>query len=227
MKDLSGMKFNRLTVLGRTIKDNKHVYWMCKCDCGQEKIVRSDSLLNGAIQSCGCLNRENAKKLGKTNRKHNSYVILDDCTQMKDAKGNICLIDTEDIEKISGCYWSLTANGYFHNITDGQHKTLHRFLLGFPDGMDIDHINGNRQDNRKSNLRVCTHVQNMCNWERTDGRKRGVCFDKSRKKWLARLDYRAKNISLSKRFSTEEEAIKQRMIWEAEYFKEYAPRVSR
>ena len=57
--DLMGQKFNRLTVLRRdTLKKGNHSYWICQCDCGNICSVRGDNLINGKIQSCGCLQKE-------------------------------------------------------------------------------------------------------------------------------------------------------------------------
>ena len=61
-EDLTGMRFGRLMVVGRA--ENRissggiRVYWHCKCDCGTEKDVRKDHLVNGKIVSCGCAGRE-------------------------------------------------------------------------------------------------------------------------------------------------------------------------
>ena len=54
-----GKQFGRLTVLkkGRTDK-NGHIYWICKCECGNEKEVSGSNLKEGRIQSCGCLHSE-------------------------------------------------------------------------------------------------------------------------------------------------------------------------
>lgn len=54
--DLTGKKFNRLLVikvLDNYKKDNRK-YYLCKCDCGKETVVRSDGLKNGHKKSCGC-----------------------------------------------------------------------------------------------------------------------------------------------------------------------------
>ena len=58
-QDLTGQKFGRLTVIKR-IKNDKHnhIMYLCKCDCSNEKIVRSSHLKSGAVQSCGCYNIE-------------------------------------------------------------------------------------------------------------------------------------------------------------------------
>jgi hypothetical protein len=54
--DLTGQKFDRLTVICRA-SNNRHgcTMWLCKCDCGIEKIILGNSLRNGRTKSCGCL----------------------------------------------------------------------------------------------------------------------------------------------------------------------------
>lgn len=56
--DLVGKTFERLTVVEFVKKENGYAYWMCECQCGNKKIVSGDSLRNGGIKSCGCLNDE-------------------------------------------------------------------------------------------------------------------------------------------------------------------------
>lgn len=62
--DLTGQKFGRLTVLYKDMsrKTNCGSYWICQCDCGNIKSVRSSSLRNGDIQSCGCYRAEQVMK---------------------------------------------------------------------------------------------------------------------------------------------------------------------
>ena len=64
IKDISGQKFNRLLVLKQS-HINREVYWLCRCDCGNETAVRGCSLRSGAQKSCGCLRDEIASKLHK------------------------------------------------------------------------------------------------------------------------------------------------------------------
>ena len=60
--DLTGKKFGRLTVLGLSEKKSgRKSYWVCECDCGNKKLVRSDSLKRGQVQSCVCLKKEQNK----------------------------------------------------------------------------------------------------------------------------------------------------------------------
>lgn len=64
-KNLTGEKFGRLTVIGVSRKaesgNRERYYWRCKCDCGNEKEVRTDCLTNGLVKSCGCLKKDQDK----------------------------------------------------------------------------------------------------------------------------------------------------------------------
>jgi len=57
--DRTGLKYGRLTAIAHRGKDhrNKHL-WLCKCECGNEKVVVSDNLSSGKSNSCGCLKAE-------------------------------------------------------------------------------------------------------------------------------------------------------------------------
>lgn len=69
-EDLSGRRFGRLTVIKREVKSNvknKKPYWLCRCDCGNKKIIKATELKNGKTQSCGCLKIE---KIKESNTKH-------------------------------------------------------------------------------------------------------------------------------------------------------------
>ena len=55
MKDLTGQKFNSLTVLEFSHRKEEKYFWKCKCDCGNETIVESYRLRKGLTKSCGCL----------------------------------------------------------------------------------------------------------------------------------------------------------------------------
>ncbi len=61
--DLTGKKFGRLTVLGRTKNSKKrYVEWKCRCECGAITVVQGGNLKNGATKSCGCLANILSKK---------------------------------------------------------------------------------------------------------------------------------------------------------------------
>src|ERR1035437_811689 len=57
--DLVGQKFNRLTIIEQVRLENQQQrHWLCRCDCGTEKVVGSKELKTGNTKSCGCLNTE-------------------------------------------------------------------------------------------------------------------------------------------------------------------------
>jgi hypothetical protein len=53
--DLTGRKFGKITVLHEVARKKRHRVWLCRCDCGKEKSVLQDNLINKHAQSCGCL----------------------------------------------------------------------------------------------------------------------------------------------------------------------------
>lgn len=66
MTDLTGMRFGRLVVIEfayvKITPCSRKAMWRCKCDCGNEKIIRGSSLTGGISKSCGCLAKEVASK---------------------------------------------------------------------------------------------------------------------------------------------------------------------
>jgi len=82
-----------------------------------------------------------------------------DCNEKEEA-----MIDIEDYEKVKGHKWSSLTTGYVKSTMLG--KMLHHVILDFEfkdHNEQVDHINGNKLDNRKINLRICNHSQNKCN----------------------------------------------------------------
>lgn len=89
--DIIGQKFNRLTVLERSLPNQNHLaMWKCKCDCGTEVIVAGTLLRNGHTKSCGCLQKEKATQCN-----------LKDITGQK--FGRLIVIEKDRIKK--GNYW--------------------------------------------------------------------------------------------------------------------------
>lgn len=68
LKDMTGLRFGRWTVIERAEYRSGQVYWLCKCDCGTIKSVQGKHLRSGKTTSCGCLSRE---MLSQRNTKHN------------------------------------------------------------------------------------------------------------------------------------------------------------
>jgi hypothetical protein len=67
-KDLTGLKFGRLTVICRSKNEKgKQTRWLCKCDCGKEKTIIGVHLTNGMSKSCGCMQKEIVSKIKTIN----------------------------------------------------------------------------------------------------------------------------------------------------------------
>jgi len=106
----------------------------------------------------------------------------------------VVLYDEEDTELIAQYTWYV---GHGYAATMDRHKDgsvyllyMHRRIMEAPERMIVDHINGDPLDNRKENLRFCTHSENMRNRKlnnnNTSGYK-GVALDKQTKKFRARI----------------------------------------
>lgn len=132
IKDLTGKRFGRLTVLGIAYK-TKHsdVYWRCKCDCGTIKNVLVSNLNSGNVKSCGCYMKDRIKETNSTHgcTKKRIYKIyrgiLNRCktTRQKDYKnykGKGIEVCEEWANKESGFLnfyeWSM-SNGYSDDLT--------------------------------------------------------------------------------------------------------------
>jgi hypothetical protein len=126
-------------------------------------------------------------------------------------KGKVALVDDEDFEELSKHKWYCSDRDYAARHGAGhnrRHIYMHREIMHTPPGMVTDHINHNKLDNRKSNLRVCTDLQNARNStyrpNNTSGFK-GVSLRKKYGTWSAdiKINYFHKFLGY---FSSPEEA---------------------
>jgi hypothetical protein len=121
----------------------------------------------------------------------------------------VALVDHADADAISAYRWHMSSNGYAQRNDRSGSKSLtvlmHRSLLGLSPGdpRQADHINGDRLDNRRVNLRVCTNAENHQN--RHDRRYRGATWHTHRNRWRAHvtLDGRHHHLGL---FDTQADA---------------------
>lgn len=65
MEDLTGKKYGKLTVIKFIERKDTSYYWLCKCECGNEKIVTASNLKKGSYKRCGCLREEQKEKRKK------------------------------------------------------------------------------------------------------------------------------------------------------------------
>ncbi len=110
---------------------------------------------------------------------------------VKGPRGNgIALVDTEDFDRLNASVWYLCKQGYAYMVMNGTTVKMHRSVLDYKGDDTIDHKNGVKLDNRRSNLRIATNSQNISNRRKYAGgssRFKGVCFDKNNNRWLARI----------------------------------------
>jgi hypothetical protein len=147
-------------------------------------------------------------------------------------RGQFAIVDDDDFEWLSQWKWHAQPNesrGFYANRHDDQGRlvAMHRLINDTPEGFVTDHRDGNGLNNRRSNLRTATQLQNMMNRHGKRGgtsRHKGVWADNSprnRKPWRAaiRVNGRLKYLG---RFHTEDEAGAAYAAAAAEHFGEFA-----
>jgi hypothetical protein len=110
-------------------------------------------------------------------------------------RGMVAMVDDEDYEMLSHWRWYFNSRGYAQacNGGDRYHRRLtsmHR-VVALPDPtQEVDHINGDKLDNRRSNLRPCSRSENQRNNQSHVGTSRfkGVSWQSSKRKWKAQID---------------------------------------
>ncbi len=111
--------------------------------------------------------------------------------------GKFTIIDTDDYERLKKHKWYTSQDGnHFYayayiSIANKKKKIfMHRYITSAPKGMVVDHIDGNGLNNLKSNLRICTHAQNVQNSRpksNSSSKYKGVFWNKANKYWSATI----------------------------------------
>lgn len=226
--DLTSQQFGRLHVLGldeEKSKEQKRSCWKCKCSCGNETVVAGNNLTRKkyAIVSCGCLNADNHR--GR--QKFNTFEEFEDYYLVWDTKHqNSFTISKEDYISIKEYCWCKTVKGYW--ISDQRHRglgmlKLHQFILSQMVGeydkrlYVPDHIDRDRSNNKRDNLRLATYSENARNLSLGSKNSSGKLGVKRKgDKWVAQIDVNGKRINLGT-FVRLEEAIEARVESEKEY----------
>jgi len=137
--EMIGQKFGRLLVLNYNKEVSKQSdYYLCKCDCGQGKIVKGKNLRNKGTRSCGCLQREmQSKWMSKLNKQLNKFRV------------------------------SENHPGYYHGLDAGRakfRKTVHAYnVCQYDDGseckgrLEAHHLDGNHDNNTLKNGALLCH----------------------------------------------------------------------
>jgi len=139
------------------------------------------------------------------------------------------LVDNIDYTNLSLYKWHFDKNKYaWRNVlsSDGERKKIymHREIMGNPFGKQVDHINHNKQDNRRKNLRICTHSENQFNRLPAKHNKsgiKGVSWDRIGKVWRVKISANNNIINIG-RFKRKIDAIKSRKLYAKKIHKEFA-----
>lgn len=136
--------------------------------------------------------------LEKTRYDKNEYVVDGDIvkvftTDKRGKKNGFFIVDTDDFELIKIMKWGHGC-GYICGSMTGR-PLLHRFIMKPSRAQLVDHINFDRMDNRRSNLRVCSRSQNNMNRRKTSGTSsfKGVYWYKDRLCWKAEISLNGLN----------------------------------
>jgi hypothetical protein len=223
--ELERPKYGRLTILESLGRINNRYYSKCLCECGNIVIKRTDRVKHGNTRSCGCLGDETRKiNAPKARKRQNRYHINGNIVEMFTASGYKFIIDKDDFEKVCDGNWYEDKAGYIEGRVNRHKIKLHRFIINCPKELEVDHINHDKSDNRKCNLRIVTRSQNNMNHKlrkNSKSGKTGVNWYERGKKWEAGITVNKKHIYLG-RYNNLADAIKARKDAEIKYFGEYA-----
>ena len=195
--DLTGKRYGRLVVIERTKNKGSKTAWLCKCDCGNEKIVTGDGLNRGNTKSCGCLSKEIARnrqyKHGKTQcRLYNVWYSMKRRCYDKNVKnfnkygGRGIKVCEEWLNDFLSFYNWAISNGYRDDVERGK-LTLDRIDNNkgyYPD--NCRWVNQKIQNRNKTNLFMITYNgKTLCaqEWAEKLGCRASLIIERIKRGW--------------------------------------------
>lgn len=132
--------------------------------------------------------------------------------QLGGKRGGIALVSEEDYDMLNGYGW-YESSGYAmcNSYKNNESSLMHRLIMKPKDNEMVDHINNNKLDNRRENLRICSVTVNNLNRRKTknaSSQYKGVYFDKGRNKYVAQISNHGKTHSVGN-FKNEVDAAEQ------------------
>ena len=193
VKDLTGQRFGRLVATTQTGKNKwGNPMWLCKCDCGEERIVNCHNLLRGHSKSCGCLQREATSKANSTHGMRSTRLyrtwahMRDRCYNPKDKRydqygGRGIKVCEEWCNSFQAFYEWAMENGYSDDLT-----------------IDRIDVNGNYEpsncrwetlkaqaNNRSNNRLICIDGESLTlsQWLVKKNMKKETFYERLRRGW--------------------------------------------
>lgn len=160
---------------------------------------------------------------GKKRKAENTIIRGPMESKIITSAGDVIIVDTDMLPVLSEYTWCLNTQRYPVSRTKGTYVRLNRLVMDCDQTLVVDHINGDRLNNRKSNLRICKQVENSRNKGIGCNNQSGVpgVSKQPDGKWRVRImvDRSEKALGV---YGTFEEAVKVRREAEKYYFGEYA-----
>jgi hypothetical protein len=209
----TGTRVGKLTVIARSAEriGDKYIAYDCACDCGNITRLAAENLRSGRAKSCGCIRYHPPTPAGKPDQPWRIPLWS------RGAVTAYAIVDPEDGPEVAALNWTMDGNGRAYRwkklgpgSRNGINVMMHREILGLVhgDGKEVDHINCKPLDNRRGNLRLVTHPQNLQNRNpagQSNGRAgvRGVSWDSWTGKWRAVVTCNGKTHHLGRYASKE------------------------
>lgn len=196
-----GDKIGMFTLLEKK-RENNRTYYFCKCECGNEKWIRSDCI--GSTISCGCYNKIKDRK-DITNKKYGRLVAIKSTEKVRDKSvvwefkcecGNTVYYTVKEVKHKKSCGCLRKEKGTI------KQKEIFKIYSekNLKEGTSLDRISNNKLlKNNKSGIK-------------------GVHYDSKKCKWVAQITFKGKLHYLG-RYNNIENAVKARKAAEEKYFK--------
>ncbi len=211
-KDLTETRVGKLLLIERK-RENNRTYYLCKCDCGNEKWIRADGLTKkNKTSSCGCLSEKTKFKAKDLRGKRFGRLIALEPTEERDKS-------SETVIWRCKCDCGNTKNISSYLLTSGRVRSCGCLQKewSIKQGNNIGDMFVEKYIKDETNIKAISRIKPMSH--NTSGYS-GVKWDKEREKWIAEIRFKNKIYYLG-RYKDKQEAIKVRKEAEEKLHKEF------